>query len=691
VIAGEHDSFPRQLARTQRFSLGRPRNFTISPDGSRVVFLRSNAGDDPVNRLWVLDVASGEERLVFEAPEEGDVSPEERARRERTRERAQGIVDYSTDRDVEQAAFAFGDLVFVVDLRGVRGLFLDERSPFDPRLDPDGARLAFVEEGGLRVLDLAGEEQVRVEEEDPNVSWGLAEFVAAEEMERVRGFWWSPDGTRVAATRVDESNVTELWIHDAVEPASRPRSVRFPLAGTANADVSLWILGLDGSRTEVRWDRERFEYLARVLWPDAGPLTVLVQSRDQRTTRILGVDDDGSTSTLREDTDERWVELIEGSPAYLDDGSLVATVDQDDTRRLLIDTEVVTPPGLQVRSILDAGESVLFTATEEPTEDHVWRWSAHTGPERLTDEPGVHTAVGHGDVVVVTSDTLQAAPTFTVHVKGQPAHSIVSHAEEPKIEATPVFFSAGSRGLRSALLTPASREPSEPMPVLLDPYGGPKFQRVMKTRTHFVESQWFADQGFVVLVIDGRGTPGRGPSWEREVHLGLLPVALEDQIEGLHAAADLYPFLDLTRVAIRGWSFGGEMAALAVIRHPEVFAAAICGAPATDHRLYDTHYTERYLGLPDEEPEAYARGSPLTEAATLERPILIVHGMSDDNVFVGHSLRLSRALLEAGTPHTFLPLSGATHMAKEPEVAENLLHLEVRFLRDALGLDRSES
>jgi dipeptidyl-peptidase-4 len=252
-----------------------------------------------------------------------------------------------------------------------------------------------------------------------------------------------------------------------------------------------------------------------------------------------------------------------------------------------------------------------------------------------------------------------------------------------------VFFSAGPRRLRSALLTPAGREPSEPLPVLLDPYGGPKFQRVMKTRALFLESQWLADQGFVVLVIDGRGTPGRGPSWEREVHLDLLPVALEDQVEGLRAAAERYPFLDLSRVAIRGWSFGGELAALAVIRHPEVFAAAVSGAPATDNRLYDTHYTERYLGLPAEEPDAYARGSPLTGAETLERPILIVHGMSDDNVFVAHSLRLSRALLEAGKPHVFLPLSGATHMAKEPQVAENLLRLEIRFLRNALGLSDS--
>jgi dipeptidyl-peptidase-4 len=200
-------------------------------------------------------------------------------------------------------------------------------------------------------------------------------------------------------------------------------------------------------------------------------------------------------------------------------------------------------------------------------------------------------------------------------------------------------------------------------------------------------SQWFADQGFAVLVTDGRGTPGRGPAWERAIHRDLAGPVLDDQVEALHAVAARHPGLDLGRVAVRGWSFGGYLAALAVLRRPEVFHAAVAGAPVTDWRLYDTHYTERYLGHPDHDPEPYRRSSLLADAARLERPLLLVHGLADDNVVAAHTLRLSGLLLAAGRPHAVLPLSGVTHLAAQEAVAENLLHLQLRFLKDALGVE----
>ena len=233
--------------------------------------------------------------------------------------------------------------------------------------------------------------------------------------------------------------------------------------------------------------------------------------------------------------------------------------------------------------------------------------------------------------------------------------------------------------------------------MLLDPYGGPQMQRVVAAQSAFADSQWFAEQGFAVVVADGRGTPGRGPEWDRAVWRDLADPVLEDQVEALHAAAGRCGDLDTSRVAIRGWSFGGYLAALAVLRCPEVFHAAIAGAPVTDWRLYDTHYTERYLGHPDDNPEVYDRCSPITDAeriaaragggAVTHRPMMIIHGLADDNVVVAHSLRLSSALLAAGYPHTVLPLSGVTHMASQEEVAENLLLLQVDFLRQALGLE----
>jgi dipeptidyl-peptidase-4 len=689
----DRDSFPRQAARTRRFTLGLPRSFTVAEDGSRVAFLRSGGGEDPVTALWVFSVEERRERLVADAramgADDADISPEERSRRERIRERAEGVVGYATDSAATVAAFALGGSLYVADLANRQVRRLPAMEPvFDPRVDPTGRRVAYVSRRTLRVIDADGSDDRQLVGEDAGeIAWGTAEFVAAEEMERTRGFWWSPDGARIAAARVDESPVALWHIADPTDPHAEPVAVRYPAAGTDNAEVTLRVLGLEGSRVDVHWDRDGFEYLARVVWVDRRPLTLLVQSRDQRTTRVLEVADDGSTEVIREDRDAAWVDLVPGSPAWLDDGRLVATADIDDARRLLVGQEAVTPPGLRVREVVHVDDAVLFTASEEPEVVHVFRWTADGEIDRLTQEPGIHGAASGGDVVVIVSSTIDRGPETTVWRAGEPIATLASHAAEPVLEARPRLFALGHRELRSAVLVPKGQEPDRPLPVLLDPYGGPHFQRVTRSREQYLESQWFADQGFVVLVTDGRGTPGRGAAWERAVYRDFLGSVLEDQIDALQAAAERVAFLDLSRVAIRGWSFGGYLAAAAVLRHPEVFHAAVVGAPVTDQRLYDTHYTERYLGDPSEEPDVYRRNSLLDDAPSLQRPMLLIHGLADDNVVAAHSLRLSRALMEAGRPHIFLPLSGITHMAAAEVVAENLLVLQLRFLRDALGLD----
>jgi dipeptidyl-peptidase 4 len=284
------------------------------------------------------------------------------------------------------------------------------------------------------------------------------------------------------------------------------------------------------------------------------------------------------------------------------------------------------------------------------------------------------------------SATMDGLPATSVVGDGRRAATIASNTEEPILRANPTFFVGGERDLRMALFTPGGVVPDGPLPVLLDPYGGPHFATVQKVLNMQMESQWFADQGFAVLVIDGRGTPGRGPGWDREVYRNLADPVLEDQVDGLHNAAERYPFLDLGRVAIRGWSFGGFLAAMAVLRRPDVFHVAVSGAPVTDGTLYDTHYTERYLGMPDQDIEAYARYRLLDDAPNLSRPLMLIHGLADDNVYIASTLQLSKRLLEAGRPHTVLPLSGITHAPMDPQVAENLLLLQVRFIRDALGL-----
>jgi len=690
------ESYPRRSARTARFTLGAPRAFTVAPDDRRVVFLRSSSGTDRTGRLWVLDLDgdASSERLVADPlvllTGVEELSAEERARRERTRESGAGIVAYAVDSEVRTAAFALSGRLWVADL--VTG---DVREPSsatpvaDPRPDPTGRRVAYVAGAELRVVELdTCADRVLATPDAPEVTWGLAEFVAAEEMERTRGFWWSPDGEHLLAARVDVTPVQRWYVSDPANPETPASEQPYPAAGTPNAHVRLAVLSLDGARTDVEWDVEAFPYLVDVDWGERGAPLVTVQSRDQGRMRVLTLDPvTGRTESRLEQTDPAWVDIVPGLPAWLPDGRLVSSVEGERTRGLAYDGEVVTPPDLQVLAVLAVGaDDVLIRAAQEPTEPGVWR----VGPDGATTPVaacgGVHTAVAGTGVTVVSTATLERAGAVASVRRGDTfVTTVTSYAEVPPVQPQVRLLTVGARSLRCALLLPTGHRAGTPLPVLMDPYGGPHFQRVLAARSAYLESQWLADQGFAVLVADGRGTPGRGPQWERSVHHELAAVTLEDQVDALHAVAAEQPDLDLQRVGIRGWSYGGYLAALAVLRRPDVFHAAVAGAPVTDLRLYDTHYTERYLGHPDEHPDVYERNSLLGDAHKLSRPLLLIHGLADDNVVVAHTLRLSSALLAAGRPHTVLPLSGVTHMASQPLVAENLLNLQVAFLRDALA------
>ena len=688
------DSFPRQHARTRRFTLGAPRDFRVARDGSRVSFLRSTKGDDPVNRLWVYDVTTGVERVAADPVEMLGVGDEnlpaaERARRERAREQAGGIVAYDADPIVEHAAFALSGRVFLADVTagGWREL-PSAGDAFDPRLDPTGSRVAYVSGRTLRCTSTDGDREV-IGEEDPTVSWGSAEFVAAEEMGRSRGFWWGPDGRQLLVSRVDVAPVDVWHVASPVDPWVEPHAMRYPAAGTANASVGLSIVSLDGERVDIDWVRNEFEYLCDASWGPRAEPTLVVQTRDQRTLAVLLVDPrTGAVREVSRQRDDAWVELVQGVPAWADD-RLVTAVDRDDTRRLCVDGEPITPVGLQVRRVLHVDDtSALVAATDDPTQVQVWRVGLDGDLDRVSSEPGVHAAVRGGDVVVLSSSSAERhGSTYRVLLDGDEVGVIASHAETPLVDPRPTFHVLGARELRAGVVLP-STETDGPLPVLMDPYGGPHALRVQRAKGAFATSQWFADQGFAVVVCDGRGTPARGPAWERAVRGDLATPVLQDQVDALHALAehDRDGRLDLSRVAIRGWSFGGYLAALAVLDRPDVFHAAVAGAPVTEWGLYDTHYTERYLGRPDVEPESYRRSDLTGRAAQLERPLLLVHGLADDNVVVAHTLRLSRALLEAGRPHSVTPLSGVTHMTPQETVAENLLRLEVAFLRQALGL-----
>ncbi|MER0478295.1 prolyl oligopeptidase family serine peptidase [Streptomyces sp. Edi2] len=733
--------FPRQFARSRRFSLGVPRHFTLSPDGSRVLFVRTVSGTDPVGRLWQYE--DGAERLLADpallvGAGTGAVPEEERLRRERARERSVGVVSYATDSAARVVAFALSGALWAVRTDGGAPFSVPAAGPVvDPRPSPDGRLIAYVSRRCFHVVDLNGADRRLAAAEGPDVSYGLAEYVAAESMHRMRGYWWAPDSRHVLVARVDTSPVQRRYIGDPADPTKAPRAIPYPAAGTPNAEVTLQILSLEGERVDVEWDRTAYEYLVDAGWDAHGPY-LAVQSRDQRSVRTLSVDPaTGATAVLHERTDPAWVELVDGTPARTASGALVLPEDDGDTRYLTVGGQRVTPEGLQLCAVLGVeGERVLFTASEDSLETHVWCHEPAHGCRRLSRGPGRYTGVGRGGTVVLAGVTPRGSEVGVLWGTGRgtgpvpgpgpvpntvagsgpdagagtgtdagtgtgtdagtgtgmqddaPYQVIASLAEEPSVAPRPRHLLLGERQLRGALFLPSwHEEGTGKLPVLLDPYGGPGVQQVERARGWpSCVSQWFAEQGFAVLVVDGRGTPNRGPAWEKAIHGDQLTPALEDQVDALRAAGERFEDLDLTRVAIRGWSFGGFLAAAAVLHHPEVFHAAVAGAPPTDQRLYDTHWKERYLGHPEEHPENYVRSSLAGHGHLLRRPLLLIHGLADDNVAAAHTLRFSAELLAAGKPHSVLPLPGATHMPADDTVNAQLLHFQRDFLLDALDV-----
>ncbi len=708
--------YPELAVRTKGFTAGQPRAVSVSSDGARVIFLRSAGPEDTTDQLWVFDVATATERLVCDPAalaadplrrdRPGDVPEAERALRERMRLSASGIGSYATDPAGRVAAFALGGTLMVADLVTGEAAPHPTAGPvIDPRPDPTGRRVGYVCRGALHALDLIrGEDALLAAEADNDeVTWGLAEFIGAEEFGRFRGYWWSPDGTTVLAARVDNSRVQRWHLYDPALPAEPPRAIAYPAAGTPNAEVTLHLLDLDGGWVDVHWDRETYPYLVSVSWSEVGGPLVTVLRRLQQHGLVLAVDPrTGETQVHAELADPRWVEPVSGSPCYLSDGRVLIggelAHDGYDARCLFADGGLLTPASLYVRRVCGRlGPDLLVEATDgEPSEQHLYRVETRSAAatvevHRLTPDPGWHVGHSGGETLAVGALSLDRPGTqWTVYSGGTEVGRLRSTAATPPYAPRPALERVTDRRLPTGVLYPTTHVAGRRLPVLVDIYGGPGHQEVVAARAYWLERQWWADAGFAVVVIDNRGTPGVAPSFEKVIHRRLADIILTDQVDALDALADKHSDLDLTRVAIRGWSFGGWLAALGVLRRPDIYRCAIAGAPVTDWTLYDTAYTERYLGLPGDAGDIYTHNSLLEAAAEPVlanddvRPILVIHGMVDDNVVSAHSMRLSAALLGAGRPHSMIPLPGATHMAAGG-LAQRLLRLELDFLRQHLS------
>ncbi len=700
-----------RYAVTYHFRLGRPASVRAVPDGSAILFLRSGPRDF-ARDLYTLDPATGEERKLVSAADLLDdrsevLSPEEKARRERMRLTARGVAGYDLSRDGARILIPLAGSLFVVERAdgSVREIRSDAGYPVDARFSPDGGKVACVRNDEVWVHDLDTGRATRVTHGAGNgVIHGLAEFVAQEEMDRLEGWWWGPGSDRILFQETRTAGMEILHTLDPLHPEAGPGAAACPRAGTRNASVGLGIASLDGGPvTWVRWDSTAYEYLARVDWPEHGPLTLLVQNRAQSEERLLAVDPaDGTTRTLLVERDPAWLNLERRIPHRLPDGERFLWVSE---RSGWPTMELRGGDGALIREVagrelgfqsfagyLPGSDEVLVSASTDPTRSVIYRVPldpAAGEPAALSPSGGVWSvATEHdADLFVITGDGAQGDPRYEVCRRAGPVGVPVASVAErpgfvPRLELTTV---GEAPTFHAAVVRPRNFQPGERYPVLISVYGGPGAQTVRAKPSSYLLEQWMADQGYVVVSVDGRGTPGRGRDWERATRGDLISRPMEDQAEALRLLAERYPEMDLARVGLYGWSFGGYFAAMGVLMRPDLFGAGAAVAPVTDWRDYDTHYTERFMGLPEANPEGYARSSALTYAAGLRKPLLLIHGTDDDNVYFRHSMHLADALFRAGRPFEILPLSGFTHMVADPEMTVGLYTRIMRFLDESLN------
>ena len=686
------------MAATRHFQLGAPRGFSITAQGTHVVFLRSDHGRDAVNSLWLFDVAANVERKLADPRElladSNDIPDAERARRERMRETTSGITSYSLDDAGSHLAFALAGQLYAVTVQTGAVNQLAVPGPIiDPQVSPDGQFIAWSDGKDVFTADFDGSNaRALTSETASNVAWGLADFIAAEEFGRMRGMWWSPQSDALLVERVDETNVETWWISDTANPHLPPREQRYPQCGSTNANVSLFLISLDGSSREISWDNNAYEYLVSVSWQEGRAPLVTVANRSQ-TEFIVNIIEDHVLRTVHAISDPEFVEVISGQPKWV--GNELLTVQDNrltDTREIHIGERCISPIGLQVMSVIDATEThVDVIATTNAVDRAVMR-IGHDGTVHSFTEHGLASATNEVQTsqgalrVVVQSKLLTHERSYALWRDGMPIHFFDSNAEKPIVEPTVINLKTGSHNVNTAVLFPSDHVMgSKRLPVLLRPYGGPHGAQVLNGATNYAEDQWFADQGFVVIIADGRGTPGRGPLWDHSIYKNFVEPVLDDQQEAIRDVAREFPDdVDASRVGITGWSFGGYLAALAVLKRPDIFHVAVAGAPVTDWKLYDTAYTERYLGHPDDNQDVYRSHSLLELSGELQRPLLLIHGLADDNVVAAHTLQLSSHLLAHKGTHSVLPLSGVTHMTPQEVVSENLALQTVGFFKQHL-------
>jgi dipeptidyl-peptidase-4 len=694
-----------EVARFPRPGTAIPGALAFSPDDRWITYLFSPEAS-LTRQLYAFDPLTGEQSLVIAPPEGGttedNVSLEEALRRERQRQLELGVTQYAWAKRANRLLIPLqGDLYVQAGLHApLRKIVEGSGTPaLDAQFSPDGNRVAYVQDAEVCVVPAEGVETRQITEgaRGTGKTHGLAEFVAQEEMSRHHGFWWSPDSKWIAFTEVDETHIPAYRIvHQGKDSTGEgaQEDHRYPFAGQANARVRLGVVSVDGG--DPVWmdlgDDEDI-YLARVQWLPDGSLSAQLENREQTELELVRFDPhSGQRSTLLRETTDVWINLhdmfkpLEGS-THGDGGGFVWASERTGFRHLyLYDNEgnLVRPlTGGQwvvdaIAGVDEEREQVYFTATRDgPTERHLYAVSFAGGePRRVTHEPGLHTIVTDHACrrFVDVHDALDQPPTVTLRsLSDGTVLQTIHDRPDPRVDELalqpPELITIQNRDgvtLYGALYRPPASLGAGPHPAIVSVYGGPIAQFVSNSwyLTVDMRAQHLSRLGFLVFKLDNRGSARRGLDFEGVIKHDLGHVEVEDQVDGVNWLID-QGLADSDRVGIYGWSYGGYMATMCLARAADTFKVAVAGAPVSHLDGYDTHYTERYMGTPQSNPQGYAQSSVMHHVEKIQGKLMLIHGLIDENVHFRHTARLINALISARKAYDLLLFPDERHSPRK--------------------------
>ena len=692
-----------------------PRGVKLSPDGRWLTVLRARADDRERYDLWGFDRKSGKWRMLVDSKALGsgkELSEAEKMQRERQRiGDLRGVVSYDWAADSSAVLVPLDGDLFLAHLDGrTERLTQTTEAELNPALSPKGAYVSFVRDQRLWTGKIGGAAApVSPAETADTVHWGEAEFVAQEEMDRTTGYWWAPDDSRIAVERFDDAPVGIVTRTAIGAESTKTFQQRYPVAGSANSLVSLYVMKPDGSgRVQVDLGPDPDIYLARVNWsPDSKVLYVQRENRAQTRLDLLAVDPaTGKARVLftEQAAQGNWINLSDNY-RFLKDGSLIWWSERDGFGHLYRyhngNWQQITTGQWVVTALVGVDEEagrVYFTATKDDVlAPQIYALDlAHPDKVSLLSEPGfVHSATMDkaGQTLLISrSSSSQPPQVYSADGRGKRIAWVeqnrldAEHPYAPYVAShrAPTFgttLAADGTVLHWRMITPVL-VPGQRYPVFFQHYGGPGAQTVTKGWGGGLE-QAIVAKGYIFFEIDNRGSDNRGVKFESAINRAMGSVEVADQKAGALFLKGL-PYVDGGRIATYGWSYGGYMTLKMLEADQGLYAAGIAGAPVTKWGLYDTHYTERYLGDPNKEPQVYAKSDALGNAGKIKDPLLLVHGMADDNVVFENSSMLIARLQGEAVPFQMMLYPGYTHRVSGPKIGVHLWHTIFAFLDQAM-------